>query len=91
MPPTVMSPKPPCSRRGGRPSSSKWSLATQYESASTRPAADRIPESRNVAADVPSFTGLKWVGVTPHSVHRMRAPARPYRSSVGRTSSGGLP
>ncbi len=49
-----------------------------------------MPCSRNVAEETESLTGLKWVGVTPHSVHTIRA-VLPKRSSVGRMSSGALP
>jgi hypothetical protein len=56
-----------------------------------RPMAERMPRSRNTAANTDSLTSLKCVGVTPHSVHQSGRPANPCRSSTGRRSSGGEP
>ena len=80
--PTVRVPKPPCSSAGGRPSSSKWSETTQYDSDSILgslpgPIAEAMPRSRKVPAKTASLTSLKWVGVTPHSVHQIGVPSRP--------------
>ena len=72
-------------------SSSKWSEATQYDSASMRPAAERMPRARNAAANTDSLTGSKCLGVTPHSVHQVGSPPRPWRARTARRSSGGLP
>ncbi len=36
-----------------------------------------MPRSRKVPANTASLTSLKWVGVTPHSVHQIGVPSRP--------------
>ena len=56
-----------------------------------RPIAEAIPRSRKVPANTASLTSLKCVGVTPHSVHQTGTSGRPYLSSIGLKSSGGLP
>ena len=56
-----------------------------------RPAAERIPRATSGAPQTLSFTGPPWVGLTPHSVHQIGMSVRPYRSRIGRRSSGGAP
>ena len=77
--PTDSRPNPPWNSSGARPSSSKWSEATQCESASIRPSAEAMPRSRNAAAKTVSPTWWKCVGVVPHSVHQIGA--RPGRTT----------
>ena len=83
--PTVSSPNPPCNSRGGRPSSSKWSDATQGASASIRPAADasRAQERRGEHAVV----GVAEVrrGDAPLGPPDLRRP----RARAGRASPAG--
>ena len=56
-----------------------------------RPAAERMPRTRNAAENTPSLALPKCVGLTPHSVHQICASSRPCRASVARTSRGALP
>ena len=65
-------------QQGGWPAEpSKWSETTEYDSASIRSIAEAMPRSRNTPEKTASLTSLKWVGVTPHSVHQIGVPALP--------------
>ncbi len=66
-----------------RPSSTKWSDATQYDSASIRPAAERIPRATSGAAQTPSFRSAPWRELTPHSVSQSGRSGRPNRAVTG--------
>ena len=73
----VSRPNPPWNSASGSPSSTKWSDATQYARASSRPAAERMPRATSGAAQALSLIGAPWRGLTPHSVHHSGRSDRP--------------